>query len=137
MKHGKRNARLPDLGMEPLREPTPAELCPPGEDHDEQELLDLAPDHRVFARRRYWNSRLIEFALVQQIFDEGEWCDVVRADTCHGEVHIHHFGRRGEERRREVIHLITDFGSISEGYDASTCVIYDHFESNVRGWARV
>lgn len=135
MKHGRRNPRLPDLSLAPEPAPLPSELCPPGEDRNEEDVIHLDADNRVFARRRSWRGKLIEFALVQQTRALGEWHDVIRADTCHGEVHLHIRGAEGGERR-EVIHAITDAASVERGYDVCIARVFDRAEENVRCWAQ-
>jgi hypothetical protein len=131
---GRRNARLPDMCVNPTPSPLPSELCPPGEDHSEEDWIHLDERNRVFARRRTWRGKLIEFALVQQTFVGGEWHDVIRADTCHGEVHLHLCSLWGGERR-EVVHAVTDVDSIERGYDVCSARLFEHAEDNVRCWS--
>jgi hypothetical protein len=129
VRHGNRSKkRLPDLSLVPPVEPTPAELCPPGEDHNEQDDITVAPGHRIFTRRRWWKGQLIEFAMSYlTLSDEGEWVERARADTCHREVHLHMFSTLGEETERELVHPITDFTSVDRGYDVCDERIYDVF----------
>lgn len=79
---------------------------PPMDDcNEESTSIEVSPIDRVVVRLRFWHGRTVDFAVMLDSFDEdaGQWCNVVRVDCCHGEVHRHELCRSGRPERRLVI----------------------------------
>lgn len=88
----------------------------------------LSDDSRAFLRFMIGSrNRLLDFALTQQVRIRGTWHDVVRYD-CHGSVHVHVFGRSGEELKKEIC----DLAEIDRGYETATAAISDGWQENRR-----
>lgn len=81
-------------------------------------------------------GRLAEFALTAQVEHHGMWCDVARVDTCHEEVHLHLFGKDGEEIAREVLLPVRDMSDVGRGYDRAEKLLIVEWEQHVRRWER-
>ena len=83
-------------------------------------------------------GRLAEFALIAQVEYQGLWCDVARVDTCHEEVHLHLFGRNGQEIRdaRTVLLPVRDISDVGRGYDTAEKLLIVEWEQHVQRWER-
>jgi len=90
---------------------------------------------RVIVRMRTHVTRTIEFAMVQQTLDDnGDWQEVVRADTCHDEVHVHQFDKTGREISKRSVRKVERVEDVDAGYDEAAVLVFERWEDNVRRW---
>src|SRR5215468_7692552 len=127
--------RLADMAV-----PTPvAEPWLPDPDECEDHppyTFDLGPDARVIVRLRTHVTRLVEFALIQQVRYDGQWREVVKIDTAHGEVHAHWFHHSGAQSARTVLQPIRNVDDVDEGYRRAESIVFDNWQTNQRRWQR-
>jgi hypothetical protein len=119
-----------------LASSTSWQMPPPDECEEDEFYVDF-DRHRVHQRLRTWRGQLVEFSVVLQVHTPGGgWVTVARADTCHGEVHIHRYSRAGRERRKSVIRSVIALDDVAAGYDDACDMLIENRELAVRGWAR-
>lgn len=96
--------------------------------------IDLGPSDRLVIRlNEDPHEQIVEFAVVQQTLVGGTWEEVLRVDTAHAEVHVHHFRRAGGESR-EVLATITGPNDVTRGYDEAYAMVLAGWNDNVRRW---
>lgn len=78
--------------------------------------------------------RMTEFCLVAQVLHDGAWWEVVRVDTCHGEVHAHYMYRTRVEEEPETILPIYNQNDVDRGYQRAEKMLITCWEDNVRRW---
>lgn len=95
--------RLADMSQHPPS----FEYCPPrgGEQHEYPIQLD--EHHELRVRMHLYQGMVVDFAFVQRYTGEEFPVEVARVDCCHGEVHVHQFGRLGGQIDRTVLHTIS------------------------------
>jgi hypothetical protein len=125
----------------------PAPWCPPPPDECEEHRYTAVPDgahareDRVMVRLKTHiaTQTFVEFALVQQVYWQGEWRDVVEADSCHDvDVHLHRYGRSTDSRigEPEVLMLVHSLDDLQEGYDLAYTHVFEDWSDNRRRWER-
>jgi len=81
-------------------------------------------------------DRLLEFALIQQTRREGQWLDVLEADSKHGSVHVHRLIRSTCRRvgQPEVLKRIERLADVQDGYNQAYSFVVDNWREQVRRW---
>lgn len=107
----------------------------PDELTEERIDFDLGPDARCIQRMLDWKNQVVWFAIMIEVFRDGRWWQVARADTCHDETHVHYFvrGQRAEVSRQQL-QQVTTIGDVQDGFDHACDLLTDDWESNVRRW---
>lgn len=102
---------------------------------DDSFTIDLLGNCRMHHGMWHEGGQLVDFVMSQQVWipDQGEWIDIVRIDTCHGEVHIHRFDADTEETRK-VIREIMVVEDVAAGLVEAETIIYDGWAENLRRW---
>jgi hypothetical protein len=112
----------------------------PGSTLDWPVILPLDGLGRIIGRQALdkQTGRLAEFALTAQVEHQGLWCDVARVDTCHEEVHLHLFGKDGQEieEARTVLLPVCDISDVARGYDRAEKLLIVKWGAHVRRWER-
>lgn len=109
---------------------------PPEECDDYEHSYEPAEGVRAFTRRRVHRGRTIEFVVTLRALVLGRWVDVVRYDTCHGEVHVHRFGMTGREFARRPLWTIHTPADVEAGLDEAERSVNDEWQENLRRWRR-
>jgi hypothetical protein len=90
----------------------------------------LTEDDRAHVRTvRGLRKQLLDFALVQQVKVDGKWCDVVRYDCAHDEVHVDTY-RKG--RKKPTKKKVCGLDEIEDGYNRAEAAIFDRWQENRR-----
>lgn len=89
------DSRLADMSIPAPREEMGYSLPDPEEREDIDVRVVLAPGgHELYVHYGLWRERMIvEFAIMQIVRHNGQWAEVARIDTCHGNVHHHQLGK--------------------------------------------
>lgn len=115
--------------------PSPPRWTPDLEDAEEfTYFVRLDADSQIYVRQMVLRGQVVAFAVMQQRLLHGGWVDVVRVDSCHGEVHVHRWGRSGQELHREVIRPIAGQEDVDYGLDVALEIVEGHWEENLRRW---
>lgn len=105
------------------------------EDHYSLPVADGDRRNRILVRLRTHMTRVIEFAITHQTLDaDDEWRNVVRADSCHHEVHVHQFDKSGNQTSRRVLRTVASVDDVDKGYDEAQEVVFEAWEDNLRRW---
>lgn len=115
---------------------------PPIEDCEEETTpITLSVNERVTLRLRFWRGRTVDFAVMLEVVEDGsdEWCEVVRVDCCHSQVHRHQFRRSGQPETRTLIAEIpadpeNAWTLIAREYDTAHRDLISRWDSFVRTW---
>jgi hypothetical protein len=130
----RRERSLPDKAIPaPERE----RWYPPEADPDLEYKIDIRMPGlgRIIGRTQFDESnRLTEFCLTAQVFLAGAWWDVMRVDTCHGEVHAHYMYRTRDYEEREVIQTIYSQNDVDSGYQLAEALLIASWSDSVARW---
>ena len=110
---------------------------PPDPEHTETVLINflIGDLGRIIGRAEFDEAnRLTEFSLTAHTRLAGDWWDVARVDTAHGEVHIHYFYRTRSYYDREVILPIYCQNDVDRGYLAAERLLVVCWDDNLRRW---
>lgn len=122
------------------QEPAEAEFMdqfPPEERIEHPPLkYDLGPDAEVVQRWVEWRGRIVWFAMIHHVLVGEEWVEVIRADTCHDEAHVHRFDKNGAELKRQTLCSLSTIDDVDRGWDAAADLVMDQWEENLRRWNR-
>lgn len=114
--------------------PTGAEPAEDARDTSEeteyQVYLGAAGEDRVIVRLVTERGQLIDFAMIQETIDGGQWRAVVRYDCSHGTVHVHRFRHGG--RRPMSKKVVATLEDIETAFLLAERGIYDAWEENRR-----
>lgn len=120
--------RLADMGSNPAEDDPPWEpdrhLC-----NEELSTLVLEPGSDQLIACLEINPRglIVSFSITRQLLIDGEWRDLVRADTAHSSVHIHLLdGEGGTIDRIDLLKRLTCMKDVRRGYDLAHAAIFDH-----------
>jgi hypothetical protein len=130
----RRERSLPDKAIPP---PEPERWYPPEADPSLEYLINmpLAGLGRIIGRTQFDESnRMTEFCLTAQVFLAEAWWDVVRVDTCHGEVHAHYMYRTRVDEGREIIHPIYCQNDVDRGYQLAYTLLVASWSDHVKRW---
>jgi hypothetical protein len=99
------------------------------EDPPEEFPVYLTSEDRGYQRLVFgrW-GRLVDFAIMQQLFLGEDWVDVVRFDCRHGSFHVHRFTRWGLRSRDKL----GDLRDLEAKYDMAVEDIAANWEENRR-----
>jgi hypothetical protein len=108
----------------------------PCEENKREGSLLVSNTMRVWFRLEHDEDwLLVDFAMGQQTHHHGTWRDVMRADCCHGTVHVHRYSRRGKEDPPEHLRSIGGQADIDLGYAlVETLINAETCEANERRW---
>jgi hypothetical protein len=130
----RRFSQLPDLS---IPAPEPERWYPP-EPNPELEYKVEVPMPgvgRIIGRTQFDEShRMTEFSLTAQVYLADTWWDVIRVDTCHGEVHAHYMYRTRDYESREVIRPIYCQDDVDDGYQLAETLLIASWTDHVRRW---
>jgi hypothetical protein len=130
----RRERSLPDKAILP---PERERWYPPEADPDLEYKINISMPGlgRIIGRTQFDGSnRLTEFCLTAQVFLAGAWWDVMRVDTCHGEVHAHYMYRTRDYEEREVIQAIYSQNDVDSGYQLAETLLIASWSDNVARW---
>lgn len=87
---------------------TPFEYSPPVGGDTHEYVIQLEDEHQLHVRMNVYRGNVVDFAIVQLFIGSEFPVEIARVDCCHGEVHMHQFGRRLGEVSRTVIERIPE-----------------------------
>ena len=103
--------------------------------------VDLGIDGaRVHWRQDVYRGKVVDFSISIQVEreDTGQWCDIYRVDTRHGELHHHVYRVNGDERREtiEVIPGKDAWEFVDKAWDEWLGQCVDQAEARIERWRR-
>jgi hypothetical protein len=102
----------------------------------EDYIFDLFSEDRVCVRMAFDDRKqVVDFAMVQETYDEGLWVPVCKIDCKHNEVHMHWYHQSSRQTERKVIHPIESADDVRRGWDEAAELIYGRWEDNRRRWS--
>lgn len=117
--------------------PEPKRWYPPEGDPAEEYPINLPMGKlgRIIGRTLYDESaRMIFFALTAQIFLADAWWDIMRVDTCHGEVHAHYMFRTRSYEETETIQVIYSQNDVDGGYQLAEKLLIANWQDHATRW---
>lgn len=136
-----KKGQLADMTIKPP--PDPVFGLPPPEELEEVESRNTlgSTNHEIQVRYLKWlpSEMIVEFAIMQYTWADGEWQQVARIDSCHpGVVHAHQL-RRGDNDDQGHIR---DLGQVSADgweevdrwYDQSLTLMEKDWREYLRKW---
>jgi hypothetical protein len=130
----RRERALPDKAIAP---PEPERWYPPDLDTGVEYPINIPMSGlgRIIGRTRFDDSnRMTEFSLTAQVPLDNAWWDVIRVDTCHGEVHAHYMHRTRDYEEREVIKVIYSQTDVDVGYQLAETLLIASWSDIVARW---
>lgn len=130
----RRERALPDKAIPP---PEPERWFPPEPDPGVEYKINIPMSGlgRIIGRTQFDESdRMTEFSLTAQVPLDNAWWDVIRVDTCHGEVHAHYMYRTRDYEEREVIKVIYCQNDVDAGYQLAETLLIASWSDNVARW---
>lgn len=129
----KRDRRLADMSAEEstdfLAQFDPDEL------KEQRFDFDLGPEARCIQKMMDHRNRVVWFAIMVEVFHEGAWVQIARADTCHDEAHVHWWVRgRRTEKDRQALRKIATIDDVAAAFDEACDLMTEDWERNVRRW---
>lgn len=127
-----RESRLPEISGAPEVDETLSDAEEEAEEHGTPEdyPIFLTENDRAHVRTvRGSRKQLLDFAVLQQVKVDGEWCDVIRYDCAHDEVHVDIY-RKG--RKKPTKKKVCGLDEIEDGYNQAEAAIFDRWEENRR-----
>jgi hypothetical protein len=97
----------------------------------------LAEDHLMVRLSVGEDDRLVDFALIQQTAEWGEWCDVLEVDCKHGSVHAHRYARSTRSRigdPEQLLKPLRDVDDVQAGYKTATTYIVNNWPRHKEAW---
>jgi hypothetical protein len=127
--------RLADMTIRPPK-PVRHEAPPHDEEFDrpEEPTRDVVI-HRV---RRYHRGHLVDFAVTLDRKVDGEWRQIARIDSAHGNVHEHRFFPSGRKEKTvfEWIELRRRERTLERWYDRAAAMIDNGWPDYLEEWER-
>jgi hypothetical protein len=130
----RRERSLPDKA---IPAPEPERWYPPEPDPSLEYPINMPMPGlgRIIGRTQFDEAnRMTEFCMIAQVRLAGAWWDVVRVDTCHGEVHAHYMYRTRDYEEREVIHHIYCQNDVDSGYQLAEKLLIASWSDHVTRW---
>jgi hypothetical protein len=98
--------------------------------------FDVGPGSRVTVSTWFDGPRLVQFAIMHlTLSDDGRMVEITRADSRHGEVHVHSFDRHGAQVGRVTLLGISCPEDVDRGYEVAYSRVIDRWEADRRRWA--
>jgi hypothetical protein len=131
--------RSPGSGHDAEPPPLPAEA---GWEPDLTECIeetwhfDIGPGSRATVSVWFDGPRLVRFAIMHlTLTDDGRMVEIARADSRHGEIHVHTFDRHGIQVNRVTLLRVTRPEDVERGYELAYSRVIDRWEADRRRWA--
>jgi hypothetical protein len=137
-KKGERKRRLADMTIRP--EATARYCQPPADECEETEWPVSLPTvgQKLIVRTMWSGDRIVEFAIMQMVLDDGGWVCVARIDTANGVIHRHQFvwstGRDIWDHRPIAAIPADGYDVIADGYDNALSAMENEWQENYRRW---
>ena len=130
----RRERSLPDKAV-PVKEPERWYPPDPQQTTTYPIKILLGELGRIIGRTEYDEAhRMTFFALTAQVLLADFWWDVVRIDTCHGEVHAHYMYRTRDYEERETILVINCQNEVDRGYQQAEKMLITCWPEHEKRW---
>lgn len=101
----------------------------------------LRSDLRVHLHTRSYKTRIVHFSIKLECLVGDAWECVVRADTAHSTVHVHHYRQgQGEVGPARVIRAIPPSPEgqqvVHDEFEHAWDIVVEHADEHLRGWKR-
>ncbi|WP_035875861.1 DUF7718 family protein [Kitasatospora cheerisanensis] len=135
---GKRRGRVVDMSAgEPAHYKPPP--CPPAVESNTR--IEITDTDELRIRMQVYKDLITFFAIMQMVWDDGEWKEVARIDCCHSTIHRHQFvlpDGRDIHDHQLIVEIPPDGGErwsvVNDGYHKALAVMYEEWETNVQRW---
>jgi hypothetical protein len=113
------------------------ELPPPDECEEYEYPTPVGTEGDVLYFRHRWHiptGNLVDFAIVLLARRGGRFREVARADIAHGELHVHTFGRPGQEIKHESSRRVVTQRDVDDSYSQAVRLMEQNVELYKRRW---
>ena len=126
------------MGVQPETKHYRPPPCPPAEEKNFR--LELTDTDELHVRQVWYRDKIVDFAIMQLVWEDGERVHVARIDCCHSMIHRHQFNQAGEDvfNHRQITAIPPDAGNrwsiVHAGYYSALGTMYEEWADNLRRW---
>ena len=133
---GKRRGRVTDMATVPKQYKPPA--CPPAVEMNFP--IEITETDELRIRQLIYREKIVDFAIMQLVREDGLRSEVARIDCCHSMIHRHQFTKDGKDLydHLEIKAIPADGGDrwnvVHAGYFDALAVMQEEWAENLRRW---
>jgi len=132
----KRRSRVADMTVVPKQYKPPS--SPPAVEMNFP--IELTDTDELRVRRLMYREKVVDFAIMQIVWEDGERAEVARIDCCHSMIHRHQFTKDGRDLydHLEIKSIPADGGDrwniVHAGYFEALAAMQAEWADNLRRW---